>query len=194
MPVLLATITLAMLLAGGCDRSETTLVYAVPKGSERIAPETSAAPHGHNAPDHNHSDRPWRAPAEWRESPDNPVMRVAIYVIEDPTGPVEVTITRFPGDVGGVHANVNRWRGQIGLGAVEPAAIDDLTEPFGGAAWSGYFVELHGAERSMLAAGIYEAAADHTWFVRVVTDRDTAARLKPQVKEFAKSFGAEDRP
>ncbi|MCU0776592.1 MAG: hypothetical protein MUF86_02880 [Akkermansiaceae bacterium] len=35
----------------------------------------------------------------------------------------ELAVTRFPGDVGGDLANVNRWRGQIGLKPIDGAAL-----------------------------------------------------------------------
>jgi hypothetical protein len=35
----------------------------------------------------------------------------------------ELAVTHFPGDVGGDLANVNRWRGQIGLAPIDEAAL-----------------------------------------------------------------------
>src|SRR5208283_3168699 len=56
----------------------------------------------------------WQAPAEWKTLPGN-AMRRGSYGV----GGAEVAITAFPGDVGGVLANVNRWRGQAGLAPVD---------------------------------------------------------------------------
>ena len=43
-------------------------------------------------------------------------MRLASHKVSDEDGnEIDFSITSFPGDVGGLLANVNRWLGQIGL-------------------------------------------------------------------------------
>lgn len=68
-------------------------------------PDTASAP----------PDAPWTVPDGWTLDPEPRSMRIATYLAPDPDGPVEVAITRFGGRVGGELANINRWRGQIGL-------------------------------------------------------------------------------
>lgn len=67
----------------------------------------------------------WTAPSGWQAKPPS-MMRKATYVISGDNGAsAELAISAFPGDVGGEVANVNRWRGQVGLaevGATEAAA------------------------------------------------------------------------
>ena len=57
----------------------------------------------------------WSAPANW-QSQTPTAMRKATYTVAgaDNTG-AELSVTAFPGDVGGELANVNRWRGQLQL-------------------------------------------------------------------------------
>jgi hypothetical protein len=63
----------------------------------------------------------WTAPASW-QSKQASSMRKATYVISGDGGATaELAVTAFPGDVGGDIANVNRWRGQVGLDAVSDA-------------------------------------------------------------------------
>jgi hypothetical protein len=51
-------------------------------------------------------------------------MRKATWIVAGPDGSkAEIAVTVFPGNVGGLTANVNRWRGQIGLA---PASGDDI--------------------------------------------------------------------
>ncbi|HMP75677.1 MAG TPA: hypothetical protein PKE12_05200 [Kiritimatiellia bacterium] len=54
----------------------------------------------------------WTTPAGWIEQPGNP-MRIMTFVV----GPnrVECTLTAFPGTVGGIEGNLQRWAGQINL-------------------------------------------------------------------------------
>jgi len=62
----------------------------------------------------------WSAPAEWTAKPAS-MMRKATYAIAAGGATADLAITAFPGDVGGDAANVNRWRGQVGLPALGDA-------------------------------------------------------------------------
>jgi hypothetical protein len=64
-----------------------------------------------------------KLPAGWSVGPENG-MRKATWIVAGPDGSkAEIAVTVFPGNVGGLTANVNRWRGQIGL---PPASGDDI--------------------------------------------------------------------
>lgn len=135
-------------------------------------------------------DRPWTAPDSWRPVPGERPMRLATYEIPDESGPIEVAITRFPGDVGGMLANINRWRGQLGLGPVTEADIPAMLSTFQNSGFNGATMLLEGPQQHMLAASIHEPSADRTWFVRVTTTPEAAARVREQFDAFARSLGA----
>ncbi len=62
-----------------------------------------------------------KLPAGWSLGPENS-MRKATWIVSGPNdSKAEIAVTVFPGSVGGLTANVNRWRGQIGL----PSASSD---------------------------------------------------------------------
>ena len=56
----------------------------------------------------------WTAPTAWTAKAPSP-MRKGSYAISGPGGEADLSITAFPGDTGGLLANLNRWRGQIAL-------------------------------------------------------------------------------
>lgn len=66
----------------------------------------------------------WTVPDGWTEGPARQ-MRVVTFVPAGTTG-VECYVTLLAGSGGGLAANVNRWRQQIGLAAATPAEIDAL--------------------------------------------------------------------
>jgi hypothetical protein len=73
----------------------------------------------------------WTAPSHWQDKPPT-AMRKATYVVPGAGGANgEISVTAFPGEVGGELANVNRWRGQFQLPALTaaelPAAVTRLT-------------------------------------------------------------------
>lgn len=65
----------------------------------------------------------WTAPAKWKPQQGS-AMRKGSFAVPGNGGPdADLSITAFPGDVGGELANVNRWRGQVQQG---PIADSDL--------------------------------------------------------------------
>ena len=65
----------------------------------------------------------WSAPSGWTRDPDR-TTRVA--TLRPPnTTETECAITSLSSDGGGIKSNVDRWRGQIGLG---PIAVDELAK------------------------------------------------------------------
>jgi hypothetical protein len=69
----------------------------------------------------------WTVPKDW-EVGTGSAMRRATFVVKGSDGQgAEVVVSSFPGDVGGLVANINRWRGQIGLGPVAPDEVSGMT-------------------------------------------------------------------
>lgn len=117
-------------------------------------------------------------------------MRLATYEMQGPSGPIEVAISRFPGDVGGMLANVNRWRGQVGLPPTTESELADMIEPFENDRFSGSLLHIEGAEQHIVVASIFETNANQTWTVRVSAAPAVASAMKGEVFAFARTFGA----
>ncbi|MFK7758561.1 MAG: hypothetical protein AB8C13_01295 [Phycisphaerales bacterium] len=112
-------------------------------------------------------------------------MRLATYIIPDPDGDLELAVTRFPGRVGGDLANMNRWRGQMGLGPVSESVLEELVSRFEVEGGEGYVARVESDSGVMLACGIYEIEFDRTWFIRVTTTTEPADRVQDSIFEFA---------
>jgi hypothetical protein len=68
-------------------------------------------------------------PAGWTAGAPN-AMRKGSWIVTGPGGSqAEVAVTVFPGNVGGTTANVNRWRGQLGLAPATEAEIQAAAQP-----------------------------------------------------------------
>lgn len=125
-------------------------------------------------------------PEGWTIDPTPRPMRVATYIITDLDGPVEVALTRFPGDTGGVLANINRWRQQVGLGPVTEAELPAMVRSF--AEGRGYGVEIENGDRTLLGAGVFDAASGETWFLKTTTTPAVAARVRADFERVAASM------
>jgi hypothetical protein len=65
----------------------------------------------------------YQKPAAWKDDPAPSSMRAASFILEGEFDNGEVSVTHFPGNVGGLVANINRWRGQVNMEHI--AAIDE---------------------------------------------------------------------
>jgi hypothetical protein len=70
----------------------------------------------------------WTAPAHWKTKTAS-AMRKGSYAVAGPDGvEADMSITAFPGDVGGNLANVNRWRGQLELQPMTEADLEPVMQ------------------------------------------------------------------
>jgi hypothetical protein len=65
----------------------------------------------------------WQTPEGWKAAPSSNMRLINFRV--GPQGEAECYVTILPGAAGGVAANVNRWRGQLGL---EPSSESDIAK------------------------------------------------------------------
>jgi hypothetical protein len=199
-----AAALLALLALAGCDR-EPIQEERVPKGVEPTTPTpdqpaaespapagTVPTPGATTPPDDPAA--PWTVPDGWALSPEPRPMRIATFTVPVQGQSIEVAVTRFEGQTGGVLANVNRWRTQMGLPPIDEAALESTITRFGPGEWPGYLVRVAGAEQHMLAAGVFERAADRTWFVRASGTPQDIEALAADFELFARSIGQAGAP
>ena len=115
----------------------------------------------------------WTVPAGWEELSAQPPRRGYFTA----PGAVEVTVTVFPGDVGGVAANVNRWRRQAGAPMLPP---EEAARPSASVAYEGGIAlvfEIPGTspDGAILILGAIVDRGDHTWFFKLTGPADAAA-------------------
>jgi len=120
----------------------------------------------------------WSSPSRWTDEPGHP-MRKGSYALP---GGGDVAITAFPGDVGGVLANVNRWRGQAGLSPIEESALAQTTSSFDSGGLHFLIVDAQGGSAPVVAALLPWNGG--TWFFKLTGPADVVARAKPEFLAF----------
>lgn len=70
----------------------------------------------------------WDVPVGWEPGPAQ-AMRLATYKIPVGKGFVELAVSELPGPAGGLLSNVNRWRGQLGLGPLDDSGLEGCMAP-----------------------------------------------------------------
>jgi hypothetical protein len=108
----------------------------------------------------------WQLPVGWTLVPATSSMRYATFGITDADGAkAEMAITHFPGDVGGDLENVNRWRQQVGLPAVDAAGLAALVSKLTAGPKTISLIDVTGPQ-NRLAAGLTRQGSD-TWFFKL---------------------------
>lgn len=147
-----------------------------------VAPAAAAPTAGASA-----SELPeWQVPAGWKAAGPKP-MRLASFEIPAGAGaPGDVSVSSFPGDVGGLLANVNRWRGQIGMAPTDDATLlgeSKSVKLAGGRA--GTLVDLAGGQEWILGAIV--PMGDRTWFFKLKGESALVAKERANFVKFVES-------
>jgi hypothetical protein len=116
----------------------------------------------------------WDLPKGWMEARTGG-MRLA--TLKPPAaGKVDVSVIMIPGAAGGELANVNRWRGQIGLQPIDEAArlrMRKEVQSKAGAV-SVYDFASEGPDKQRMIAGVLFVDG-RSWFVKMVGDDEPVA-------------------
>jgi hypothetical protein len=122
----------------------------------------------------------WTLPKGWSELPGGG-MRFATFKAPF-AGKLEATVVVLPGPAGGELANVNRWRGQIGLPAMDEASLAkgrSVIKTKAGAL-NVYDFTSEGQAKSRLVAGYITTPDGNTWFIKMTGDEAPVAKAKPE--------------
>ena len=181
----------------GC-KENTVQVQRIEKGIEQIpimatteTTQQTSAQSAQSDPVKAHDS--WIVPDRWEVDTTPRSMRLATFVIPTDAGGQEVAITRFPGQVGGTLANINRWREQMALERIDQSQLesfiqrfttqDSVSEP------NGYQTRIVSEQGVMIAVALYDEINDQTWFVRTILPTlELADALEAEIVEFARSI------
>lgn len=159
--------------------AETTTAAAAGEAPGASASGAAGLPQGR--PD-------WDVPAGWQEVAATQMLLAKFQIVAE-RGKAEITVSSFPGDVGGVPANVNRWRGQIGLDPLpleEAARLASPLEVLGGKAM---VVEVRGDKggQRLRLIGVIVPRDGQTWFYKLLGDDEVAEREKAAFLKFVQT-------
>ena len=175
-----ALVLLALL---GCRQAQIE-VYQIPKEQIALEDPNLQAQKPQVLPQ-------WTAPDSWKQESASE-MRIASFAIPNGTGKAgDVSVTAFPGDVGGLEANVNRWRGQLKLPIL---SADELAKTWEQTTVDGIpvvFVDMADNQtdsNGQRVLGAVLRTADRTWFVKVTGPNNLLAAEKARFQDFVRSF------
>ncbi len=147
-----------------------------------MPPLAAAAEPKTEAPDDETADIQYDQPKEWiRVRP--PTFTMAAFEVVDGKKRVRITLSIAGGSR---MANVNRWRGQLGLGPQTEEEINKSLQKFDVGKRTGQLVELKGEEQTML--GLMIENGEQSVFVKLMGDPELAVTERKRFEAFAKSL------
>ena len=188
----------AAVLALACRREEITHT-TVGKGESGISLTAGAAPS--MPPGDGEVPAPpsptgssalkWTLPRGWEQSMSGGMRYATIR--PSGGGRVEASVVVLPGPAGGELANVNRWRGQIGLDPIDEGALASARKVIKtkAGAVSVFDFESAGQNRTRVIAGL-TASGGSTWFIKMTGDAAPVAAARADFIHLLESLRFED--
>ncbi len=135
----------------------------------------------------------WTIPEVWQPGRPSQMRRGSYQVMGDDNKMVDIAVTTFPGDVGGMLANINRWRNQIGLGPVTAGMVDTVVEKLDIDGKECQYVDLSGLtppagkfhpQRSLVGTFTHKG---NSWFFKMSGDASLVEIQQKPFMEFLNS-------
>ena len=156
-----------------------------------IAPSPLAAAPAPAAGQNDNASSIWTIPPGWQAMPPSQFL-LAQYLVQDGDARAEVNVSELAGEGGGLLANLNRWRGQLGLPPIAQEddfskMVDSVVVPGG----QGELVDMTGtsSKTGQLARliGVVLPQAGQTWFYKLMGDPKLVAAQKDAFIKFIQS-------
>jgi hypothetical protein len=196
LPVLLRAplvLGLASLLMVGCRKEQISTFSAPKESTSAPAAKVSAPPPGASP------TIQWTTPAGWEEQPASG-MRVGSFAVNKDGKHADVSIIPLAGMSGGELANVNRWRGQVGLAPIEAGKLEETAEKASIGSTPAALYDVVGTDPqtkqpTRIVASILSKDGT-TWFFKMIGigADDLVEKEKPAFKEFLKSIDFQSAP
>lgn len=137
----------------------------------------------------NNSDKPsWVAPAGWEELPAGQFLVAKYQVAGSGDARAELNIGTA---MGGVTANVNRWRGQLGLGPLDEDGINKSATTIDVEGGKAMVVDFSGTDartgQPARLIGAIVVAGGETWFYKIMGNDQVVAQQKDTFTKFVQT-------
>ncbi|MEO6183222.1 MAG: hypothetical protein ABIP71_09030 [Verrucomicrobiota bacterium] len=129
----------------------------------------------------------WDLPSGWREKPASSMV-FKTFSSGDAENEAKIAVSVFPGDVGGPLANVNRWRSQLSLQAIQESELSKLVTSIDVIGGKATLVDMNGTDvktgkpARMIAATV--PYAERTWFYKLTGSEAAVVREKEAFLKF----------
>jgi hypothetical protein len=153
--------------------SSSRAVSSAASTTEAIPPVSSSTP-----------QLKWEVPPGWTQAAAS-AMRYASFAVEKNGEKADISVVTFPGDGGTDADNVNRWRQQVGLAAVEASALNSMIVPVPAGAVSFSTIDMAGATARVFAG--WTRHDGRAWFFKLTGPKTLVEQEKSKFVKFLQS-------
>jgi hypothetical protein len=128
----------------------------------------------------------WKTPQGWTEVPPSSMRYASFSVSGEDDTKIDISIVTFPGEGGSNADNVNRWRRQIGLAALDDKEITSMIVPMNAGSANFSTVDMAGGDSRVIAA--WTRRTGRSWFFKMSGPGLLVEREKPKFFDFLRSI------
>jgi len=140
----------------------------------------------------------WKVPEGWQQVTGSS-MAVATFQVTFASGSGTLAVSKWPNDVGGIHANLNRWRGQVGLEPITEAQLSKYIREIDVNGMTLTIMDTHGANenRGLESAAqrilsVWYPKDGGTWIFKLRGASDMVVGEEAKLIEFVRSIKFSD--
>jgi hypothetical protein len=183
-------------VSDGATRGEMPAGHPPIGGGNTGTPIRGGAPQTTNAADAS-SELKFEKPTSWQPGPPSTFVKSSFQITAGAQS-AKVSISEFATRSAPVIAdplaNINRWRGEVGLPPIQQADLEKSTEPIEVGGHKGSYVVLIPEANQVAAGGPARATlgamvtvGDNVWFFKMNGTRELVAARQDEFKAFLKS-------
>jgi hypothetical protein len=154
---------------------------------ENAPVEIAAAP----ATQNENANSIWTVPSDWQPLPPSQFLLAEFSIAGTNGAKADVNVAEMGGEGGGLLANVNRWRGQLGLGAAGENDLPQMTQSLDVPDGKATLVDFAGVNAKTGAqvrlVGVVVPQNGQTWFYKLMGDEQIVTRQKDAFIKFIQS-------
>lgn len=143
------------------------------------------------SPARDDADSVWTIPPGWQPVPPAQFLTAQFLISGSNGTKAEVNVATLNGKGGGLKANVNRWRGQLGLEPMDDRDLKQLAQTFEVQDGKATLVEFSGKDSKTGAAtrlvGALVSQSGQTWFYKMMGNDQLVSQQKSAFTQFIES-------
>ncbi len=137
------------------------------------------------------ADSIWTVPSGWQSMPPAQFLLAEFSISGTNGAKAEVNVAAMGGEGGGLLANVNRWRGQLGLGTAGENDLSQIAQSLDVPGGKATLVDFTGVDSKTSAhtrlVGVIVSQNGQTWFYKLMGAEPVVAQQKDAFVKFIQS-------
>lgn len=133
----------------------------------------------------------WQVPESWKEVSGGPFLVAKFSITGADNAQAAVNVSMSAGEGGGLSLNVNRWRGQLGLGPLSEEELNKLVTSIDTAGGKAMVVDMAGIDartnQKTRLIGAIVPQANRTWFYKLMGNEQVVEKEKDAFSKFVQT-------